>query len=257
MQLAGFDGKGAGSLAFLLGREGVLGIADEPHEWVDLIRAIEVEMNRRYAAIRAWRRGDAPKPRFDHDIGVVVDELVDIRDQAGDAFLDPFGQVVRLGREAGIHVISSVLRPDVAESLPGLIRASHSARLMLGTLHDEVTAKMMFGTARWRDALAASSEEDAEIPGRGIALLAGRIYRVQEPWVPDPAEDPRGIELWLPPRSGGGDDPPPTPPGPWTADAEPVAARVVPISTRSPKRRGVPTQRRGDPGGARESGVQR
>jgi hypothetical protein len=231
MQLVGIDGKGAGSLAYLHNRLDVIGVGDEPAEWVDLIRQVQAEMNRRYAAMRAWRRGDTERrPYLEHDIGIVVDELVDIRDTAGDTFMEPFAQVVRLGREAGIHVASSVLRPDVTDSLPGLIRASHSARLMLGTLHDETTAKMLF-TTRWRAALAASTDDDGSIAGRGIAMVAGRIYRVQIPWVPDPADDPASSG-WLPPRP----DPDPEPDDP--IGAEPYqTADVLPLTTKTPRRR--------------------
>jgi hypothetical protein len=197
--LVGLDGKGGASLGYLRRREGVLGVGDEPAEWLDLIRRVDAEMKGRYALLRAWRNGEGPRPWFGTNWTVIVDELVDIYDQLSDQFMDPFGRIARLGREAGIHLIASVLRPDVAEAIPGLIRAQLNARLLLGALHDQQTATMMFGPHA-KKAQRLSDEEDDAIQGRGIARLGGRMYRVQLPYVTDPADDRAGAEHWLPPK---------------------------------------------------------
>jgi len=198
-ELALLDGKGAGNGAYLANREGTIGVADEPSEWVELSEHVADKMHERYVQLRDWRYGRAPKPRWDSDIVVIVDELVDIQAIAGDQVLGPLGKIARLGREGGCTVVSSVLRPDTAEALPGIIRAQHTGRLLLGALEDHDAAKMMFGS-RWRAAWAASAAEDAGIAGRGIARLGGHIYRVQLPYVPDPAENRAAADLWLPPR---------------------------------------------------------
>jgi hypothetical protein len=193
----GFDGKGAGNLSYLDNREGVVGVGNTAREWVDLVKMGDAEMRRRYDAIRAWRTGDAPKPYF-ADIWVLhIDELVDICAECGDAFIDPLGRIARLGRECGVHLVASVLRPDVAESIPGLIRAQLNGRLYLGALHDFQTAQMMFGDQA-KKAQRLSDDED-DVPGRGIARF-GRMFKVQLPYTEDPAEDRAGGELWLPRR---------------------------------------------------------
>lgn len=187
------DGKSGGSFAPFAGRERVLGVADEPGEWVDMIQLVQREMQSRFTALRAWRYGTAERPET-RPVAFVADELVDICRMSGKDFVDPLGEVVRMGREANGRVLASVLRPDVAEALPGLVRDSLSARVFLGA-PSQTAARMMFDDKAKR----AREVGEAGVRGRGVALLGGRVHRIQIPFFD--ADGP-GREMLPPVRDG-------------------------------------------------------
>ena len=202
------DGKGTGNLAFLENRLGVHGRDgfDDPEDWIETIGSAKAEMAERYRELRKWNKNawredpeTYPEPDWNDDVIVVVDELVDIANIAGDDVIGPLSEICRLGREAGITVICSVLRPDTVASLPGLVRDQLTARLLLGSITEQTSARMMFGDD-WRAARAAAGTHDGRIHGRGVVRLSDEMHRVQIPLTKHPSRDPRDAALWLPPR---------------------------------------------------------
>lgn len=190
--MGAIDGKSAGTLAPLKGRDGVVGVADEPNEWVDLAADISDEMNRNYREIREHRygRGSPPAPMR---TALVCDELIDAIDLCGSKLSTPVERIVRMGRQTDCRAVVSLLRPDTAEGLSGLARRSLTARLYLGRLEDPQEAEMIFpGRGKRARELAA---EAAFPPGRAVGLFGGRLRLVQLPWPGDPPAD----EL-LPPK---------------------------------------------------------
>lgn len=208
VQIGALDGKGAGNLAFLENRVGVLGKGgfDEPDEWTQVVNSVKAEMDKRYGQLRRWNKNswrqdpDAyPEPVWDDDVILVVDELVDIANIAGDDVIEPLSQICRQGREAGITVVCSVLRPDTVASLPGLVRDQLTARILLGAITEQTSARMVFQDD-WRAARAIAGTGDGRIPGRGVVRLGDEMFRIQIPLTKRPAKDPRDAALWLPPR---------------------------------------------------------
>lgn len=191
-RVAGFDGKGSGAMRPLEGRERIVGVADTRAEWTELIGRVKAEMDEYYDQLRAYRSGRGPQPEPVR-IAVLADELVDIIEQTKNTlFRDPVSAIARMGREADIRIVASVLRPDVAEALPGLVKAQMRARVALGTPTPQ-TGQMLFED-NWAKVRAVM--DTGYVPGRGVALLSGRACRVQLPWVADPSDGENG---WLPP----------------------------------------------------------
>ena len=208
--IGALDGKGAGNLAFLENRRGVLGDRDggfdDPDEWISVVNSVKAEMIKRYGELRRWNKNawredpeTYPEPVWDDDVILVVDELVDIANIAGDDVIEPLSQICRQGREAGITVVCSVLRPDTVASLPGLVRDQLTARILLGSITEQTSARMIFQDD-WRSARAISGTSDGRVPGRGVARLGDEMFRIQIPLTKRPAKDPRDAALWLPPR---------------------------------------------------------
>lgn len=192
-QLAMFDGKGAGSFAAALdGRASILGVAHSREEWIDLALEIKALVNTWYASNLAYESGhraDKPEPL---NIALIVDELVDIAHIAGDKFVEPLGEIARMGREAGVRIAASVLRPDAAAEIPTLVKEQFRARVVLGVPTPQAGYMMFEGD--WSEVKALVDNRDRKIPGRCLALLDGRAFRVQVPWVPPATEN----SSWLP-----------------------------------------------------------
>lgn len=186
------DGKGGGAFAGLANLERVLMVAEDPGDWLEATYLVRDEMRTRYSALRAWRygKGDPPDVR---PIAFVVDELEDVCTVAGAKFTDPLFEIARMGREAGGRILASILRPDTS-TIPGKVRDSFTGRVFMGTL-SHTSGLMMFDDKA--DEARKASAGASDIPGRGVAMLAGRIHPIQVPWVADPADDPAALSELL------------------------------------------------------------
>lgn len=184
--LAGYDvaiidGKGGGSVgADFAPLDRVLMVAEEPGQWMEATYHVRDEMRERYQRLRRWRYGEEARPQI-RPVALVIDELEDVCAVAGDRFTDALFEITRMGREAGGRVLASILRPDTT-TIPGKVRDSLSGRVFMGT-PNQTAALMMFddSAAAARDASAGA----ADVDGRGVALLAGRVYPIQIPLVAD------------------------------------------------------------------------
>lgn len=195
-RLACLDGKSSGVFLPLRGRDGIVGVADTRRQWTRLTQVVEhqrAEFNQQLVAYRAGKTDTPPQPVH---IAIVVDELVDIADACGNDVIGPLSRIARMGREAGVVIVASVLRPDVADSIPSLVRDQLTARLLLGHPSQQA-ARMMFGDQAKR---ARQVSQQTSTPGRGVALLGSRPYLVQVPFQPDPAAGGKAAG-WLPPHA--------------------------------------------------------
>ncbi|MCO6011730.1 hypothetical protein NE236_42970 [Actinoallomurus purpureus] len=221
----GLDGKGSGSLAPLIGRQGVHAIAHSPEEWrAVLAEDIAPTVARRYAEILAWRSGQSDH-RPDHPRAVaILDEIQQILFACPD-LADTLNTLARQALEANVLLWVLTQRPDAADAVPGAVRDQLVDRITFGPLSGS-GAKMSFDIADdWHRAMGV-----APIPGRALTWLGGLWRPVQAPWLPIPADDPRAEPLY-PPRASQRSAAPPAPPArpdDRQADPNPGAAPAEP-----------------------------
>ncbi|MGI5208971.1 hypothetical protein ACQEU6_46335 [Spirillospora sp. CA-108201] len=191
------DGKGSGSMAPLIGRQGVHAVAHEPDEWrrvlVDLVAPL---VRDRYAELLAWRAGTSTsRPRHPRAL-LLLDEiqqvLLSCPDLAG--VLDT---LARQALEAGVILWVITQRPDAKDAVPGAMRDQLLDRVTFGPLSGS-GAKMSFDLAGddWHKALGV-----APVPGRALTYIDGAWRLVQAPWLPIPSDVPDAEDLY-PPRGG-------------------------------------------------------
>ncbi|MBB4920994.1 hypothetical protein [Streptosporangium saharense] len=190
--LAAVDGKGSGSLAALMGREGVHAVAHSPEEWRQVIAGeVAPLVASRYAEMLAWRSGTAPRP--DHPRALLIlDEIQQVLLACPD-LADTLGTLARQALEANVVLWVLTQRPDARDAVPGALRDQLVDRATFGPLSSS-GAKMAFDIAEdWHRALGV-----APIQGRALTWMAGQWRPVQAPWLAMPVEDPRAGELYPP-----------------------------------------------------------
>lgn len=171
----------------------VLGIATELEDEVTILRYALEEMNNRYRNMEALGINNiANMPDRPRNIMVMVDEAYQLMatdstaktDEAKEAnnlhgeASDIIGQIARLGRAAGVHLILAMQRPD-AVVLKGEIKANIDARIAAGRLDSTPSSMILDSGAATR--LPA-------IKGRGVARLGKDLevyqgYFAEQDWI--------------------------------------------------------------------------
>ena len=209
------DGKGSGSYAAFVGREGILRIARTPDEWREALEFTRQIMQERYDENWNHVAGTGKKP--DHTAYLlVVEEAQEIRRALGREAEDHYQAIARLIRESGGKALFSTQRPDAADAIPGAVRDQLEVRVVLGF----VTAQgaRMALEDDWQAAVDTYGAEP--IPGRGIVrlrraeLIPIQTFRSYTPVEKEGAEEfyppKRVVEVveppteasWKPPSSG-------------------------------------------------------
>ena len=180
-------------------RKTVIGIATELEDEVTVLRYALEEMNNRYrimeelsAATGKTINNIASMPDRPRNIMVMVDEAYQLMatdssaktDAAKEAnnlhgeAADIIGQIARLGRAAGVHLVLAMQRPD-AVVLKGEIKANIDARIAAGRLDSTPSSMILDSGAATR--LPA-------IKGRGVARLGKDMevyqgYFAEQNWI--------------------------------------------------------------------------
>jgi hypothetical protein len=188
------DGKGSGSLASLIGRAGVHGVAHEPDGWRAVLGDVAPEVARRYSETLAWRSEQSDRPPAHPRALLILDEVQQILMSAPD-LADVLDTLARQALEAGVTLWVITQRPDAKDAVPGAIRDQIVDRATFGPLSGS-GAKMSFDMAGddWHKALGV-----APIAGRALTWLGGTWRPVQAPWMPFPVDDAT-VEPLYPPR---------------------------------------------------------
>ncbi len=222
--LWGVDGKGSGSLAPLIGREGVHAVAHAPDEWRHvLVDLVAPEVRRRYEQTLAWRSGRLDRRPWHPRALLILDEI----QQVLMACPDLGGVLDTLARQAlEANVILWVLtqRPDAKDAVPGAVRDQLVDRATFGPLSG-AGAKMAFDVAgdEWHRALGV-----APVRGRALTWMGGRWRPVQAPWLAFPADVPAVEPLYPPYADGERPRPAPRPrPAARPEPAEPTGGRAA------------------------------
>jgi len=114
-------------------------VITKPQNAVTALRAVEVEMERRYeilaeATVRDIRDYNQRVESGRHDgdllpyIVVVIDELADLMITAAKEVEEPIARLAQMARAVGIHLIIATQRPSV-DVLTGVIKANFPARI--------------------------------------------------------------------------------------------------------------------------------
>jgi hypothetical protein len=222
------DGKGSGSMAALIGREGVHAVAHTPDEWrhvlVDLVAPL---VRDRYAELLAWRAGSATsRPRHPRAL-LLLDEIQQVLMSCPD-LAGVLDTLARQALEAGVILWVITQRPDAKDAVPGAMRDQLLDRVTFGPLSGS-GAKMSFDLAGddWHKALGV-----APIPGRALTYIDGVWRLVQAPWLPIPSDEPATEALYPPRRGQGGQraaersaEGPPPPSDPYASYGPPPPPR--------------------------------
>jgi hypothetical protein len=215
------DGKAGADYASLEDRQGVVTVGYEPADWDRIFRyVIEQIMRARYAEARAYEAGRGPKPPEWPRVGILIDEVQAVREGLGAKVFDAYiNELVRLIRAARGTVVIATQRPDVRDSLPGAVRDNLVNRIVCGWM-SRTGAEMLLDTDwRW-----ITGDPDSDVsrpqspPGRAVARINGRLFRLQVPYLPSPVRESWADPLY-PPRKQ--PDPPDAPDAPTPASAPP------------------------------------
>jgi transitional endoplasmic reticulum ATPase len=164
------------------GKRGALRVATDIYDIRDTIVAIRGEMDARYARMEATGldnimdlpEGERPRPLL-----AVIDEASEAmnvekvsrddaegqaRNEAAMKIRAEVSSIARLGRAAGVHVITLTQRADVQDGLAGSTRNNLEARILLGAA--DSTARAMAGFA---------SSDVAATPGVRGRGIYGRV----------------------------------------------------------------------------------
>ncbi|GAA1590927.1 hypothetical protein GCM10009678_86500 [Actinomadura kijaniata] len=215
--LAVLDGKGSGSFAPLIGRQGVGPVAHTPEEWEQaLLQAVVPEVDRRYAQMLAWRSGQSTQRPHHPRALVVLDEIQQILAARPD-LLQVFDRLARQALEAGVILWVLTQRPDARDAIPGAVRDQLTDRVTFGPLSG-AGAKMVFDVVGddWARGMGV-----APLAGRALTWMGGRWRPVQAPWLPMPVDIPQ-VEALYPPHTGQQPTPEPEhPPAPAAPSGDP------------------------------------
>lgn len=165
----------------LIGKKGVLTVADDPVTMAAALRGARDEMNARYTQMKRLRLDnvmDFPEAERPPLLLVVIDEATEAvaiekvarDDEAGQAvnqakyeIAADLSSIARLGRAAGVHLLIGAQRPD-ASDIGGNTRSQFEGRLMMGPA--DSTARQMAGFGN------SNIQATPGIKGRG---LNGRV----------------------------------------------------------------------------------
>ena len=160
---------------------GVTAYAGEVADMVDLVHRVWTLQEDRYTAILSGDTRPEDLPR----VILVIDEaweymvrVADAWKEAGEKGTAPgiteFRSLARLGREAHVHLVLGMQRPD-AEILSGEARSNFGCRVVLGNA-DKVARNMV----------AVTAHITANVRGRAIAAWGTSETECMTWWTPDP-----------------------------------------------------------------------
>lgn len=159
---------------------GVVTDATDPAAMVATIDQVHQVMMDRYAELKARtvRRSDLrPVLLVVEELSELISLLAEVHTGRGDhPAVVQWRSLVRLGRQARVHLLCGVQRPD-AKIMGGEPRANFGLFVGVGHLTPEL--QKMIG---------ATGNVTSDTPGRAIAIIRGREQEVQVWWTPDPAE---------------------------------------------------------------------
>ncbi|MGH9380809.1 MAG: hypothetical protein ACRD2Z_09380 [Thermoanaerobaculia bacterium] len=192
------DGKSGADYAVFEGRRGVRAVGRDPGSWDRILREVIEIMERRYELAYQYESGKLAEPLDMPRFGLLLDELTNIRDELGAAAFDGYmRKLSRMLRAAVGTIVAGTQRPDVREALPGAARDQFEDRIACGWL-SRVGAEMML-ESDWRYITGDEDGEPVELPrGRAAGRIAGRLCRLQIPWLGSPLKEPKSEALYPP-----------------------------------------------------------
>ncbi|WP_018223927.1 hypothetical protein [Salinispora pacifica] len=202
------DGKGSADYASLEGRDGVLVVARSPQQWRAALDHLVAIMRERYEADYAFESGRSSERMTAPRLCIVLDEVQNILYEVPEA-LDPLNQLARMARGGRITIVAVTQRPDAKDAIPGAIRDQLEDRVAVGWMSEQGGRMVLEGD--WRLVVDDDGSADTMPRGRAVARIAGRLCRIQVPWLDSPVHDP-SVEGLYPRRDG--TPPAPTPPAP-------------------------------------------
>ena len=220
--LYAIDGKGSGSLAALIGRDGVHQVGHTPEEWRQIVTEVAALVRDRYQQMLDWRAGrSTAKPSHLLTL-LILDEIQQVTLTCPD-LIPVVDTLARQALESGVILWVITQRPDAKDAVPGAVRDQLLDRFTFGPLSSS-GAKMAFDIAGddWHRALGV-----APIAGRALCWTSGTWRTVQAPWLPIPADVP-AIEVLYPPRTAPQATPQTTPP------PQPVPQPQAPTAPSTP-----------------------
>lgn len=236
------DGKASGDYASLEGRRGVLRVARTPAAWLEALRWIVALTQERYDADYEYQAGRrAERPSFPR-ILLVIDEIQAVIGELGAEGLELINSLARMARGAMVSMIVATQRPDAKDAVPGAIRDQLEDRVAVGYMSPD-GGRMVLDDA-WSlvvsdDDPTGENANKTTPRGRAVVRIAGRLSRIQIPWLDSPVFDP-GMEDLYPPRLVGADDSPPNEVPPRSApmiprQSAPAETAVEPLSVPVPQ----------------------
>lgn len=215
-----FDGKSAADFIPFEGRQGVYLVAREVHEWEQGLKELVAFMRTRYDEEVAYERGITSAPEHPRYL-VVIDEIQEIREQIGkDLFDKLIKALAKQMRGSNGRLVVATQRPDAMDSIPGSAKDMLEYVLCFGYV-SPIGAREIFGQD-WRAIVDEYGTET--VPGRGMARVDGRLFRIQSPRLDRIRKNP-DVEYLYPPKAGteepGETAPAALPVGKW-APAQPV-----------------------------------
>lgn len=196
------DGKASGDYAPLEGRRGILVVARTPEQWRAALGMLVTLMHERYEQMYEWQAGRRPdRPDLPRML-LLIDEIQAIIAELGQEAIDAVNALARMARGAHITLVVGTQRPDAKDAVPGAIRDQLEDRIAVGYMSPD-GARMVLEDA-WR--LVVDDDDETGLTanttkprGRAVARIAGRLCRIQVPWLDSPVIDP-GVDPLYPPR---------------------------------------------------------
>lgn len=200
----------------------VLGIGANLEDGVDVVRYVKKVMDTRYERMEEMgvnhfsNMVDEETGKPPYAIMLMVDEAFmfmspegaksdegKVRDQLHAEASTLLGDIARLGRAAGIHLVLATQRPD-ATVIKGELKANLDIRIAAGRL-DSTPSSMVLDSG-------AATQLPGHIKGRGIVRFGGEQYQFQgyfapQEWIDQWLEQHPGVEPELYPAVGGSKSP--------------------------------------------------
>lgn len=193
------DGKTGDDYIPLEGRQGIRAVAVEAEEWGPVLTKLVDIVTTRYTAKRDAARREEPPPKLDR-ILVLIDEIQNIIAKIPGAE-EQVEELARMARAAGVTLVFATQRPDTKNVLPGAVRDQLEDRAACGWMSEQ-GARMVLAEA-WRlvvdeDDATGETATLAKPRGRAVMKIAGKLDRVQIPWMDSPLADPQWAALYPP-----------------------------------------------------------
>ncbi|WP_038843410.1 hypothetical protein [Salinispora arenicola] len=213
------DGKGSADYASLEGRDGILVVARSPQQWRAALDHLVAIMRERYEADYAYESGRSSERMTAPRLCILLDEVQNILYEVPEA-LEPLNQLARMARGGRITIVAVTQRPDAKDAIPGAIRDQLEDRVAVGWMSEQGGRMVLEGD--WRLVVDDDDSADTMPRGRAVARIAGRLCRIQVPWLDSPVHDP-SVEGLYPPRDGTPPAPAPPPQSPAVPAPRPAA----------------------------------
>ncbi|MCI2423062.1 hypothetical protein MOQ72_37160 [Saccharopolyspora sp. K220] len=193
-----FDGKSGSDFLAFEGREGIHTVARNPDEWERGLTELVAHMRARYEQEADYERGHRDEEPDHPRYLVVIDEIQDIRQQLGKDVVDPLiNTLAKQIRGSNGRLVVATQRPDSIDAIPGAAKDMLEYIICLGYV-SPVGAREILGKD-WRAAVDEYGSNT--VPGRGVARVGGRLFRIQVPRLDRPRKNP-AVEYLYPRKRG-------------------------------------------------------